>query len=170
MTWWLLHTFTGYYPENPTEERRKSFVTFMESLAENFPCSICGVHLKEYLTKKPIYPATKDRESLQLYMYELHEDVNRRKKKPQMHTFEEVKQAFDPKKPWETFGGYPILPRKTFYPAKGNSGKNLAKQGNESSGMERTYLWVIIALVLIIFVIGAVAIYFFVQSKSAKVK
>lgn len=175
ITWWELHTFAAAFPNNPTEERRRSFEQLMFALAENFPCSVCSVHLKEYLEKHPIYPHTNNCDQLQKYIYDLHEAVNKRKGKPQIHTFEEVKKAFNIDKPWEPFGSYPVLPSKLLV-KYGNNHTEAQKRITEligqtnDSGMERIYLYIIIALAIVLFILAALAIYFFIQCKNVKKK
>jgi hypothetical protein len=83
-------------------------VRFINELSNFFPCSICGVHLKNYLKEHDIYPSTKNREEMEKYYYLLHEDVNQRNRKAKKHTFEEVREAFKLGKSWKEFGGYPI--------------------------------------------------------------
>lgn len=171
VSWWELHTFAGAFPKQPTEERRKSFEQFLYRFAENFPCSICGTHMKEHFNKNPIYPHTQNNVTLQKYIYDLHEAVNKRKGKPQMHTFEEVLEAFEINKPWKPFGGYPILPSKSLIGLTSHNfyqGKTpLIGQSNEC-GMEKVYLFIIIALSILLFIVGALAIYFFMQCRSKK--
>ena len=155
------------YPPQPTPERRKSFEQFLTGFAENFPCSVCGVHLKQHLEQFPIADATENIETLQKYIYDLHESVNKRKGKPQMHSLEDVKAAFDITKPWESFGGYPIIP--SHGSIKGADKPSvMLKEDSKNSGTEKIFLTVIIILALILFVTGAVAIYFFVRCKNLK--
>lgn len=94
--WWLLHTYASHFPNKATEQRRKSFVTFMEKMAENFPCGSCGAHFLMYMKENPLFPATETTESLKKYFYNFHETVNKKRGKPTMHTFEEVNAAFKP--------------------------------------------------------------------------
>lgn len=188
MSWWLLHTLAAAFPETPTEARRKSVEPFLIGFAENFPCPLCGTHLREYLDKNSVYPHTKNADSMQNYMYDLHESVNKRKGKPQMHTREEVKvyfisrqssshsatskqHAFNINLPWTPFGGYPIIPSRSLLNRAGlSSSSSLSPQQSSDGGMEKVFLYIIIALAVVLFVIGALAIYFFVQAKNRKIK
>ncbi len=136
----------------------------MKDFAENFPCPVCGVHLKDYLKEHPIYPATESRALLEAYIYELHEAVNKRKGKPQMHSLEQVKEAFDITKPWKPFGGYPIT--SSFNVLSANKDGILQDATNPTAN-EKIYLTIIIVLAFILFIIGALAIYFFVRCKKS---
>lgn len=170
VSWWFLHHLAAAFPLKPTPERRKSFVLFMENFAINYSCGVCGSHLANHLKTQPIYPATESRETLERYFYDLHESVNKRKGKPQMHTFEEVQRAFDITKSWVPFGEYPILPSKNMLGLDANIKQNLKNSMSDSNQNEKIFIWIIIALSLLLVIIASVAIYFFVKSKSNKVR
>ena len=58
--WLFLHTITFNYPTNPTEEDKKNYKLFFESLKNVIPCPICSEHYKENLKKIPIKLNSKD--------------------------------------------------------------------------------------------------------------
>jgi len=161
----MLHTLAAAYPKKPTEEKKKSFQQLLNSFAENFFCPICGVHMKAHFKQFPLADATENNETIQRYIYDLHESVNKRKGKSQMHTFEEVKQAFDITKPWTTFGGYPILSSKPYIQEQSLENKSLKGEKNQD-GMEKVYIIIIVVLSFVLLAIAALGIYFFVKSKS----
>lgn len=106
--WWIIHCIAGHFPEVPKEEDRKAFQNWIENLPRLLPCGYCGIHLEAYLKANPIYEHTKSKAILEEYIYNLHEDVNKRNKKAQKHTLQEIRSAFKQGQPWKEFGGYPI--------------------------------------------------------------
>ena len=72
-TWSLLHEMVKV---TPNERLQASFVSFMWSLADLYPCGECRGHLTEYLyNHPPVLDPT--------WVCELHNDVNRRLGKDQ---------------------------------------------------------------------------------------
>jgi hypothetical protein len=158
------------FPVKPTEARRKSFESMMFGLADNLPCGSCGMHLREYLTKNPIYQATETNETLQRYIYDLHEEVNQRRSKTTMHSFEEVKKAFKQGQAWTGLGSYPIAIGPTEQPTSGDpmkdaNGSVSSSQSESSSG--NSLIWIIVALSFVVAFFGALAIYFYIRQRSS---
>ena len=72
-TWSLLHEMVKV---TPNDRLQGSFVSFMWSLADLYPCGECRGHLTEYLyNHPPVLDPT--------WVCELHNDVNRRLGKDQ---------------------------------------------------------------------------------------
>jgi len=100
--WFSLHTISGSYPENPTEEEKEAAINLIYSLIYLFPCPRCRNHLVEFLRRKPIENYVNNRESFERWMYEYHEDVNDNSNVPRSKrsSFEEIQRAFRPG-PWK---------------------------------------------------------------------
>jgi hypothetical protein len=85
--WKFLHAVSFTFPENPTQEEQRAYEEFFSRVGDVLPCPTCRGHYKEYLDKNPI--RLESRAALAKYVYELHSDVNRRTKKPNL-SFEQV--------------------------------------------------------------------------------
>jgi hypothetical protein len=108
--WFMLHCIAAAFPEKPTDEHKNAVIKLFHSLSQLLPCSICSNHLKEYLKQHKIEDNVENREQFERYVYDLHEHVNKSRGKTQMHTFEEVQNAF--RGEWKGFGGYPFSATK----------------------------------------------------------
>ena len=76
--WHLLHTISFNYPINPTEENKKQYKDFVESLKNVLPCKYCRMNLENNLKAHPIKPChMKNRDTFSRYIYNLHEIVNK---------------------------------------------------------------------------------------------
>jgi FAD-linked sulfhydryl oxidase len=51
--WHFIHMVALNYPQHPTEEDKKNYLNFLNSLVSVLPCPICGVHFAENLKKNP---------------------------------------------------------------------------------------------------------------------
>lgn len=93
-TWKTLHSIAFTYadnPNHPTPEEEKAATNLFKSLVYLLPCPSCRTHYEAYITKTP--PDTSSREALSKWVYDLHEDVNKRRK-VQGLTYEEVKEDY----------------------------------------------------------------------------
>jgi hypothetical protein len=76
--WHLLHTISFNYPINPTEEQKKQYKEFVESLKNVLPCKYCRMNLENNLKAHPIKPChMKNRDTFSRYIYNLHEIINK---------------------------------------------------------------------------------------------
>lgn len=155
VTWWWLHMRAGAYPDTPTKELRDSLTKFMGELPYQLPCSICGMHLQEYIAKNPVYPHTETREKFERYIYNLHEDVNRRKGKPGQHEFEEVQKVFRSMEPWKQWGGYPIVSREDLAKGAFTSEENLTTSGTNTTTSTTV---IILSALTVIFAVSAIGL------------
>lgn len=85
--WFIIHT-TG--KEANTEEKKKNFVSLIDSIAHNHPCGNCRSHMNEYLQRHPIknfwvvYDESGKDIGIFLWTFIFHNAVNSRIGKPQM--------------------------------------------------------------------------------------
>ena len=77
------------YPKKPTLSKKIYIVKFLHSLADLYPCEVCGGHFKKLLAKYPI--KNNSRKELVYYLCGLHNIVNKRLGKPHF----DCKKAFD---------------------------------------------------------------------------
>jgi hypothetical protein len=94
--WHFLHTISFNYPVKPTCEQRKQYKEFMCSLQHVLPCGHCRKNLKKNLKQLPLRPKDlKDRHSFSLWMYKLHELVNKMLRKKSGLKYNEVRERYE---------------------------------------------------------------------------
>ena len=75
--WVFLHSITLTYPNNPTENDKKIYKSFFETLGYLLPCNQCSNHYNEYLASNPInINVLENKETLTRWLYNLHNNVN----------------------------------------------------------------------------------------------
>jgi hypothetical protein len=76
--WMSIHFIALAYPISPTDEHKKNYKTFYESLQYVLPCSLCANNYKEHLKIKPLNDSVlKDKESLVKWTIDMHNLVNK---------------------------------------------------------------------------------------------
>ena len=75
--WFVLHTMSFAYPENPTDFDKENYNNFFNSLTNMIPCTVCKAHYTEHTKKNPIAPHLHSKNSLVKYVVELHNEVNK---------------------------------------------------------------------------------------------
>ena len=94
--WHLLHTISFNYPIHPTEENKKEYKYFIESLGDVLPCKYCRMNLKNNLKAHPIKPChMKNRDSFSRYIYNLHEIVNKMLGKKSGLSYCDVRERYE---------------------------------------------------------------------------
>ena len=94
--WHLLHTISFNYPIHPTEENKKEYKEFVESLGDVLPCKYCRMNLKNNLKAHPIKPChMKNREAFSRYMYNLHEIINKMLGKKSGLSYCDVRERYE---------------------------------------------------------------------------
>lgn len=81
-TWKTMHAISFTYgtdPFHPTPDEEEAAVNFFNSLAHLLPCGACRTHYESYLKQNPV--DTSSREALSKWVYDLHENVNKRNHK-----------------------------------------------------------------------------------------
>ncbi|KAG7091199.1 hypothetical protein E1B28_010250 [Marasmius oreades] len=79
-TWKLLHTMTLRYPEHPTEDERHALASYFHLFSRLYPCGECAAEFQALLKKYP--PQTSNRLNAALWLCSVHNEVNKRLKKP----------------------------------------------------------------------------------------
>tara|TARA_B100000809_G_C15036526_1_gene493965 strand:+ start:83 stop:640 length:558 start_codon:yes stop_codon:yes gene_type:complete len=76
--WHSLHTISFNYPVKPTPEDKQNYYKFFMGLHHVLPCKYCRINLKTNLKSVPLTMKTmKNRHTLSLWLYLLHEKVNK---------------------------------------------------------------------------------------------
>lgn len=78
--WKFLHFVTFAYPEQPTREQVMQYRVFFDHLQYTLPCPKCRRHYKEFIATRP--PDCRNRETLVIWLFELHNTINQRNQKP----------------------------------------------------------------------------------------
>jgi len=80
-TWKLLHTMTLRFPEHPTLDEREALNSYFHLTSRLYPCGECAAEFQELLKKYP--PQTSSRRAVSLWLCFIHNEVNKRLKKPE---------------------------------------------------------------------------------------
>jgi hypothetical protein len=94
--WHVLHTMSFNYPIEPTQEQRRHYRDFMLNLVNVLPCKYCRENLKKNFKQQPLRASDmKSRQTFSLYVYNLHELVNKMLKKKSGLTYEDVRERYE---------------------------------------------------------------------------
>lgn len=94
--WHFLHSMSFNYPENPTKEQKKHYKSFIESLKNILPCKYCRINIINNFKELPItYKDMKNRYTFSLYVYNLHELINKMLNKKSNLCYEEVRERYE---------------------------------------------------------------------------
>jgi len=83
--WRLLHSIAVTYPERPTKQDKRLYSDFFRSLKLILPCIYCRNSFSQYIEEIPIHPYLKDRKSLSYWVYLMHNKVNDKLAKQDLH-------------------------------------------------------------------------------------
>lgn len=94
--WHILHTISFNYPNKPTSEDKVHYYNYFKNLIYILPCKYCRDNLinnlkKHKLTKKIM----KNRDTLSMWVYELHEVVNTMLEKKSNLSYEQVRDRYE---------------------------------------------------------------------------
>ncbi len=93
--WHVLHTISFNYPIKPTNEQKKHYYKFYKNLKNILPCKICRDNLKKNLLKIPLtIDVFKNRHTLSMFVYLLHETVNQMLGKISGLSYDEVRDRY----------------------------------------------------------------------------
>jgi len=95
-TWHLLHTMSFNYPVNPSCADKTHYRDFVLSLQHVLPCGKCRANLRKNFRKLPLRMADMEsRRTFSLYMYRLHEHVNRMLGKKSGLSYQDVRERYE---------------------------------------------------------------------------
>ncbi len=79
-SWFLLHSISEKYSENPSYQEQELMRSFIISFAKFYPCKKCSINFQKYIKNNP--PNVNSNIELQKWFYDAHNDVNIRLGKP----------------------------------------------------------------------------------------
>jgi len=74
--WVSLHSIAHGYPNEPTEEQKQDYKTFMMSVGKVLPCRFCRESFIKFGEEMPIDNYLGSKRELQRWMYFMHNKVN----------------------------------------------------------------------------------------------
>ena len=80
--WFTMETVAYFYPNHPTTDEMLSAKQFYESLRVLLPCPGCASHYSKLLEEIPVDGAVTSRSNLIAWVNKIHNEVNRRLRKP----------------------------------------------------------------------------------------
>jgi hypothetical protein len=94
--WHILHTISFNYPIKPTQEDKNHYYDFYKNIKNILPCKYCRdnlvKNLKNHKLTKSIF---KNRETLSIWVYELHEIVNKMLEKKSGLSYNDVRNRYE---------------------------------------------------------------------------
>ena len=94
--WHYLHTMSFNYPNKPTSDDKKNYKKFVFSLKHVLPCKYCRMNLKKNLKELPLREKDlKNRANFSLWMYKLHEHINKMLGKKSGLTYKQVRERYE---------------------------------------------------------------------------
>lgn len=95
-TWHLLHTMSFNYPIEPTCDDKRNYRDFILSLQNVLPCGKCRKNLRENFKKHPLKLShMESRYTFSLYVYKLHEIINKMLGKKSGLTYTDVRERYE---------------------------------------------------------------------------
>lgn len=106
--WHSLHVISFNYPIEPTIQQKQQYLSFMKSVGTVLPCRYCRDNFKKNLKAVPLTMSTmKNRHTFSLWLYNLHEEINKMLGKKSGLSYEDVRDRY------EHFRARCLKPRKT---------------------------------------------------------
>ena len=94
--WHYLHTMSFNYPVNPTGKQKKAYKSFVYNMRYVLPCGYCRKNLKKNLKELPLKEKDlKNRHRFSLWVYKLHEHINKMLGKKSGLTYEQVRERYE---------------------------------------------------------------------------
>ena len=94
--WHVLHTMSFNYPLKPTCAQKTHYMNFVLSLQNVLPCGKCRTNLEKNFKKLPLnLKNMESRHTFSLYMYKLHEVINKMLHKKSGLSFEDVRERYE---------------------------------------------------------------------------
>ena len=94
--WHVLHTISFNYPVKPTNEDKINYFNYFTNLRYILPCRYCRENIvKNYKKVKLNKSVFKSRDTLSLWVYLLHEEINKMLGKKSNLTYEMVRDRYE---------------------------------------------------------------------------
>jgi hypothetical protein len=78
-TWAYLNIYAAQLPEGPLDDQTINVIT---TILSNYPCLVCKTHAQQYLQDFPLKGTVMTTSDVQRWVYDFHQNVNARLKKP----------------------------------------------------------------------------------------
>ena len=94
--WHVLHTMSFNYPNEPTNEDKQNYKNFILNLQNVLPCKYCRINLKSNFKQLPLtMECMKNRYTFSMYIYNLHEIINKMLNKKSGLTYDDVRERYE---------------------------------------------------------------------------
>lgn len=94
--WHSLHTISFNYPVNPTRQDKENYLRFFKSIESVLPCRYCRENYKKNIKKVRLNQAVmKNRYTLSLWLFKLHEEINKNLGKKSGLTYAQVRDRYE---------------------------------------------------------------------------
>ena len=94
--WHTLHVISFNYPVKPTREQKIQYFKFVKSVGTVLPCKYCRENFKKNIKSVPLTMGTmKNRHTFSLWMYNLHEEINKMLGKKSNLSYEDVRDRYE---------------------------------------------------------------------------
>ncbi|GAA5969212.1 hypothetical protein JCM11641_007511 [Rhodosporidiobolus odoratus] len=92
-SWKLLHTMAARFPEEPTDDEREAFKSYLHLFSRLYPCGECAAEFQALLRQLP--PQTSSRSSASMWLCSIHNLVNERLGKPEFDCSADLEGVYD---------------------------------------------------------------------------
>jgi len=121
--WHSLHTISFNYPVNPSCDDKRRYQSFILSLQYVLPCGKCRKNLVKNFKKLPLkWKDMESRDTFSLYIYKLHELINKMLNKTSGLSYEDVRERY------EHFRSRCVKPLKEMKKEKSKKNKTVKKE------------------------------------------
>jgi hypothetical protein len=100
--WFMMHTISFTYPENPSPYDKRIYNDYYSSLKDVLPCDACKKHYNTFIMQHPLGPHLDKRRDLIQWVIDIHNFVNKNTGKPEL-SFDEVMYIYKNLKPISPF-------------------------------------------------------------------
>lgn len=99
LLWTVMHMISFNYPTNPTTIQKKQYMEFFHSLKNVLPCKACRESFTDFVENDPEVKIRvkhfKSRDTLGRWVFDLHNKVNKKLKKPTYKNFERTRNFYE---------------------------------------------------------------------------
>ena len=94
--WHVMHTMSFNYPNEPTSQQKKHYKNFILNLQNVLPCKYCRMNLVTNFKQLPLTnECMKNRYTFSMYVYNLHELINKMLNKKSGLSYEDVRERYE---------------------------------------------------------------------------
>lgn len=94
--WHSLHTISFNYPTNPSKKDKSNYKKYLLHLQHVLPCKYCRINLKNNFKQLPLNDkCMESRDTFSMYVYNLHEMVNKMLKKKSGLSYEDIRERYE---------------------------------------------------------------------------